>query len=337
MYTTMRLSGVAVATVLLISILAAVSDQTVSAQTVSAQTVLAQTVPGDTRNIQPDKKKAAGPQLPNRFFAMNFDWYDPTVASHEVQADLLKKLGYQGYQYLGTMEGLPEVLGIMEAKGLRVETAALRGAYNISVDPDAKYKPALKDMIRELKGHGTLVVIGFSSRKYKYSSPEGDALAVAAARELADYARQFGLRVAIYPHANQWCERVEDALRIARKADRANLGICFNLYHWLKADRGRDLDRLVAATKRHLFLVTINGTSPEGSMETLDRGGYDVYSFLKPFIASGYKGPIGLQCCGIRGDARDNLRRSMAAWQTLSARLASERTSTTPGGSRSAN
>ncbi len=312
MHMTMRLPYVALATALMMSL----------------PTGSAQTVPVDTQNSQAGKKTAAnGHQLPNRFFAMNFDWYDPTIASHEVQADLLKKLGYQGSQYLGTMEGLPEMLRVMEAKELRVDTAALRGAYNISVDPGAKYNPALKDLIRTLKGHHTLVVIGFSSRKYKYSSPEGDARAVAAAGELADYAQQFGLRVAIYPHVNQWCERVEDALRIAKKANRANLGICFNLSHWLKADRGRDLDRLVAATKRHLFLVTVNGTSPEGSMETLDRGSYDVYQFLKPFIESGYEGPIGLQCCGIRGDARDNLRRSMAAWQTLSARLASKQTS----------
>jgi hypothetical protein len=57
-------------------------------------------------------------------------------------------------------------------------------------------------------------------------------------------------------------------------------------------------------------------------METLDRGSYDVYGFLKPFIEAGYNGPIGLQCVGVRGDARDNLQRSMNAWRSLSARFA---------------
>ena len=45
---------------------------------------------------------------------------------------------------------------------------------------------------------------------------------------------------------------------------------------------------LVAASMPHLFLVTINGTSPDGSMETLGQGSYDVCGFLKPFVAAGY-------------------------------------------------
>ena len=56
----------------------------------------------------------------------------------------------------------------------------------------------------------------------------------------------------------------------------------------------------------------------------MDRGDYDVSGFLKPFVAAGYRGPIGLQCVSIKGDARDNLTRSMAAWRKISARLAAE-------------
>ena len=264
----------------------------------------------------------SGPRLANPFFAMNFEWYDKKISSsRKAQANLLKELGYDGCQYLGPLDGLREVQETMDASGLRVHTAALRDAYNISVDPGTDYKPVLKDVIRALKGRKTLVLIGFTSRKYERSSPAGDARAVEVAGELADCARKFGVRVAIYPHVNQWCERVEDGLRIVKKAGRENLGICFNLYHWLKTDRERKLDRSVAEAMPHLFLVTINGTSPEGSMETLDRGSYNVSEFLKPFVEAGYSGPIGLQCVGVRGDARDNLKRSMDAWRALSARL----------------
>jgi sugar phosphate isomerase/epimerase len=278
-----------------------------------------------TASVPPARAEAgpSGPRLANPFFAMNFAWYDAKISSsNKAQAALLKELGYDGCQYLGTLEQLREVQEAMDARGLQIHTAALRDAYNISVDPGIEYNPKLKDMIRALEGRPTLVLIGFVSRQYARSSPEGDARAAAIAGELADYARQFGLRVAIYPHVNQWCERVEHALRIANKADRKNLGICFNIYHWLKTDAQRNLAPLVAASMPRLFLVTINGTSPEGSMETLDRGSYDVYGFLKPFIEAGYNGPIGLQCVGVRGDARDNLQRSMNAWRSLSARFA---------------
>jgi len=36
----------------------------------------------------------------------------------------------------------------------------------------------------------------------------------------------------------------------------------------------------------------------------------------------GYRGPVGLQCYGIPGDARDHLAQSMAAWRAMNERLA---------------
>jgi len=259
--------------------------------------------------------------LDSPFFAMNFARGDPMLAaSPEAQAALLRELRYDGCQYLGPLEQLDATLDAMDKAELDAFTVAVPG-YNISVDPGSDYESALKQAIRQLKGRKTLFLIGFASKNYERSSPQGDVRAVEACRQLADFARPFGVRVAIYPHVNQWCERVEDALRIAQKTDRENLGICFNLYHWLKTDQERKLEPLVAASMPRLFLVTINGTSPEGSMETLDRGSYDVCQFLKPFVAHGYGGPIGLQCVGVKGEPRDNLTRSMAAWRKLSVRL----------------
>jgi hypothetical protein len=43
---------------------------------------------------------------------------------------------------------------------------------------------------------------------------------------------------------------------------------------------------------------------------------------LRTLKAVGYKGPVGLQCYGISGDAREHLARSMAAWRKLRASLA---------------
>lgn len=70
-----------------------------------------------------------------------------------------------------------------------------------------------------------------------------------------------------------------------------------------------------------LLLVTINGTTPDGGYATLDHGLNQAAEFLKPFVVSGYRGPIGLQCVGIPGDPGDNLTRSMKAWKQLSAQL----------------
>jgi len=85
---------------------------------------------------------------------------------------------------------------------------------------------------------------------------------------------------------------------------------------------------------QHLYLVSINGAGKRGDdwadegwdllIQTLDRGEYDVAGLLKKLNGLGYHGPIGLQCYNIKGDAVENLRRSMRAWKRLSQHLASE-------------
>jgi sugar phosphate isomerase/epimerase len=49
--------------------------------------------------------------------------------------------------------------------------------------------------------------------------------------------------------------------------------------------------------------------------QPLDRGSFDVAGLLETLDELGYTGPIGLQCFGIGGDAREHLACSMAAWR----------------------
>ena len=141
-------------------------------------------------------------------------------------------------------------------------------------------------------------------------------------------AGESGLRVALYPHVGFYVARVEDAVRVVEKVDRKNVGVTFNLCHWLKLDEVKSMLPLMKLAMPRLLVVTINGADPEGGwdrvIQTLDRGSFDTYKFLKTLRQLGYTGPIGLQCYGIKGDARENLTRSMAAWRKLSARIAAE-------------
>jgi sugar phosphate isomerase/epimerase len=258
-------------------------------------------------------------ELTNPFFAMNFSLHIPTFSPRD-QASLLKELGYYGSQYLGTCDKLDATLHAMDRAGLEVVTAAVH-PYNVLVDPGSKYPTVLKEAIRKLQGRETLLLFQFASSQYEHSSPQGDDRAVELGRELADYAREYGVRLAIYPHVNIWCERVDHAARIAERCNRDNLGVCFNLFHWLRTDPHADLDMLVRMTMPNLFLVTINGAAADGSYATLNQGAQKAERFLKPFVAAGYRGPIGLQCVGIAGDPRDNLARSMKVWRQMSVRL----------------
>ena len=61
-----------------------------------------------------------------------------------------------------------------------------------------------------------------------------------------------------------------------------------------------------------------------GIIQRLDRGSYDVYGFLKTLRKLGYKGPVGLQCYNVSGDAKENLAGSISAWKKFVAKMATE-------------
>jgi sugar phosphate isomerase/epimerase len=162
----------------------------------------------------------------------------------------------------------------------------------------------------------------------KPSDPSADPYAVKILREMSDLARDSGAQLLLYPHQGCWIERIEDSIRVADKVDRANVGVMFNLCHWLRVDEQRDYKPLLKQAMPRLWAVSINGADQfddkpgwDHYIQPLDCGSFDVGGLLKTLKELGYKGPIGLQCYGIGGDAREHLARSMAAWQKLSANL----------------
>jgi sugar phosphate isomerase/epimerase len=261
--------------------------------------------------------------LASPFFALAngvADAKHPTPAS---QAAMLSELGYDGIAPSGT-KGIPEMLDALDKHGQKM-FALYVGA---NLDPDQpKYDPGLPKAIHALKGHETLIWLYIRSSKYKPSSDEGDPRAVEIVRDVADMAAESGLRVAVYPHTWFYVQRVEDAVRLAKKVDRKNVGVTFNLCHWLKVDEPESMERLMKLALPYLFLVTINGADHDGGdwdrlIQTLDRGTFDVCRFMKTLHDLGYTGPVGLQCYGVKGDKYDNLKRSMAAWRDIRARIA---------------
>jgi sugar phosphate isomerase/epimerase len=170
------------------------------------------------------------------------------------------------------------------------------------------------------------------SRAHKPSTQEGDGRAVEIIREIADMAAEAKVRVALYPHHGFWLERVEDAVRIAEKVNRPNVGVTFNLCHWLRVDDEKNLKPLLRLSMPRLFVVTINGADSGGKdwkqlIQTLDQGSFDLPGFLKTLKDCGYTGPIGFQGYGIGGDAYENLKRSINAWHRISQKLLPEQES----------
>jgi len=191
----------------------------------------------------------------------------------------------------------------------------------INIDPGSQpYAPSLLDAIKTLEGRNTLLWLFGQSNKHGTSSLDGDPRAVEILRELADVAARHEVRIALYPHHTFWLERTADAVRVADKVDRANVGVTFNLCHWLRVSDETECGPLIKAAMPRLFVVNINGADSDGQdwkslIQTLDRGTFDMKGFLTTLNEAGYTGPIGFQGYGIGGDARENLKRSMDAWE----------------------
>jgi sugar phosphate isomerase/epimerase len=252
----------------------------------------------------------------NPFFAFDNGTGRDQKVPLEEQAELVKRTGYAGLGYTGALR-IPEMLKALESRGLKMFSIYVA----VRVDGDKPgYDAALPEAIRQLKGHGTVIWLTVQG-----ASPDGEERAVRMVREVADMAAEAGLRVVLYPHMGFYVGRIEDALRIRKLADRHNVGVTFNLAHFLAVKDEPNLDQRLREAMPYLELVSINGAEHEGDWDRLilplDRGAFDVFGLLKKLMAAGYQGPIGLQCYRVPGDSEDNLKRSMAAWRKFQDRM----------------
>lgn len=263
----------------------------------------------------------------NPFFAMDTGLRDGKERTATEQAVLVKRLGYDGFGASGYLD--EDFLRAFEQQGVKVYNTYLTLSFD-GAKPGLS--PDLKEFVAQLKGHKTDLWVAIQNVtkdgvKLKPSSPEGDAVMLPFLRELADLAHDSGVRVALYPHTWFWLERVDDATRVTHKANRANVGVTFNLCHWLKVEGDRDPVPALKEALPHLSFVTINGADSGDTknmdwprlIQPLDAGSYDVGHLLKTLRELGYRGPIGFQGYGIKGDSEEILRRTMTAWRRLNA------------------
>ncbi len=270
---------------------------------------------------------AAGAPPANEFFAMDTAMVRKLGTPLErPDLEMLAAMGYAGVGPVALDEAgwrhlTGTVLPLLDE--LKLKLFAVYTS-NVRVDRESfAIGPEIKQGLPALKGRRTLIWLPVTSKEFRPSDPAGDDLAVAAVREVADRAAEYGLSVALYPHTNNLIERVEDAVRIAVKSGRPNVGVTFNLCHWLRTD-GTDLESTLKLALPHLLVVTINGADTGGKdwghlIQPLDAGTFNVEELLRELKRLGYRGPIGLQGYSVaevhKMEPAENLRRSMKAWK----------------------
>lgn len=222
----------------------------------------------------------------------------------------MKKMGYAGVGsvHANVLEGF---LKEFDAVGLKVFSIYVGG--KVGAESYA-YDASVTKAIRMLKGRDAIVELYVHKEK-----GSTDKQAVAFVKEIAAEAGKNGLRVILYPHSNMHVETVGDAVRIAKASECENVGVAFNLCHFLKIEPESDWRKALTDAKPLLWSVSTCGADVGGKdwaslIQPLDVGSFDQAAFLKHLREIGYAGDVGIQCYGIKIPSKEHLPRSLAAW-----------------------
>ena len=185
----------------------------------------------------------------------------------------------------------------------------------------------LAKAVDDLAGTGSTLWLGINKVAFPAgvrAGPEyGDTIVVPQLKQLLAYAKPKGVKVSLYPHTGFWAEQFEVCLRVANKVDDPNLGVTFNLCHWLKVEGSeRDSLQFIKEALPRLNFITINGADTGDTqklgwdklIQPLGRGSYDVGAFVAKTRAAGYRGPFGFQGFGIKMDSKELLKETMEGW-----------------------
>ena len=247
----------------------------------------------------------------------------------DAQAELIKKIGFDGFSghisddYFKRREALDKV-------GL--EMPEVYWGINLDSLGNVSYKEGLKEIIKDSKDRGLVVALFSNLKSFQNNQEAGDPLLVKAVQDLADFAAPYGVKIAIYPHINNYCETLEHSVRLAKMTDRDNVGAIFNTCHLLKVEGEKGWEQKLVDAIPYLYMISINGSDSGNTKEMgwdrliqpLGEGTFDIYKLIKLAKDNGYEGLFGLQCYNIKQDCETALTQSMKTWRSYQKRYSEE-------------
>lgn len=280
-------------------------------------------------------------EVKSPFFVFNNGLSDTSAyKTPESQVALAARIGFDGVEK-NRLNNFPEFY-----QALKVNHLSLNLIYvEVNLDDEkTPVDPRLEETFRTIQGTQAMPWLFVTSKKYKPSSVEHDALAVPIIQRVADMAAKYGLKVTLYPHIWFWLETVEHGISLTQQVNRPNVGITFNLAHFLATqyfagkNPAETFPALAAKAKPYLFALSVNGADfpPvsadrnrvwETLIQPLGEGRYDTYNFLKTFWDMGFQGPVGLQCYNIKQLKPVHLSKSIDTWRGYKKRYSTGRRS----------
>ena len=233
------------------------------------------------------------------------------------QAEILKSAGCHGIGSVSE-KGALEKIKAYEAAGVKVFSVYAGG--KVTENDYQFQREELSKTMKLLSGSGAVIEFNIQGdRKNKLAKEH----AVKMMQEVADMANEAGLKVVIYPHSGNFAApTLSHATKIARQADRKNLGVMFNLCHFLKEQPKASLTEELENAKDLLWQVSTSGADQGGEnwtqlIQPLGKGSYKQDQLFQVMKELGFKGSIGLQCYQIKSDPKEYLKVSSDSYKEL--------------------
>jgi sugar phosphate isomerase/epimerase len=265
----------------------------------------------------------------NRLFALD-TWFYNSLGSYnyEAKCEMLNELGYDGINLTlwsdESWADAPRIATTRKRFGIEVT-----GVYaSIANEDDTLGIARLRDLLETLDGCRLVDLAILGSRAARVNSdPTGDAAIIRVLEAMLPLAEKRGITVSLYHHVNAWMERLDDAVRLHRALGHPNLKMTFSSHHWYVTD-GRSPEKTIKEVLPNLAAANFcgsrrvpNDTGTAATIELIDDGEQDNFYLLGLLARYGFDGPIGLQGFSIGGDVYSKLRRSIAAYRDIQARI----------------
>ncbi len=274
-------------------------------------------------------------KVKNDFFTLhNIIRGDSTYNTFDKQVELVKKAGFDGIEINQTQS--------FEGMKAALDKHRFTGSYfYVRMELKEPYMDKrLEEYIQQLKGSKTIIApfIIADAARFKPSSHGADTLVVRVITQLSDWAQAAGLQVAIYPHYSFYVERTDHALALIKQINRKNVGLTFNLCHWLATSSAAERMQLKSHLKElrpYLKMMTVCGANDIMTQQKtiwddyilpLGKGSFDTYGLLKYMVRDlRFKGPIGVQCYNIKSDKPQLVQNTITVWKGFKSRLEEEK------------
>jgi len=268
-------------------------------------------------------------QLDNTFYCFNNGVHTLLNApvGFDQQAKLIKKIGFDGFAGHHSEDYFERRASLDQ---YNIAMSEIYWGINIDSAGNITYKEGLKEVIKDSKDRDLMVALYSDAKHFQNNQDDGDPLVAGGIRELADFARPYGVKIAIYPHVNNYCETLEHSIRLTKMVNRDNVGAIFNTCHLLKVEGEEGWEQKLVDAVPYLYMISING-SDSGNTQAMDwdrliqplgEGSFDTYKLVKLAKDNGYDGLFGLQCYNIKQDCETALTKSMDTWKSYQNRYA---------------